>query len=558
MSLDLNLIINNIAVPILVGKPILNSTGEIVDFEICFLNTGFKKVAGQIFQENTNWSSFKDRLITDVPWSELALKSIRNERDNNHTYFSPFTKLWYRIEMNYSSGYIIITLINITSEKQFRKRIHDSSIRDSLTGLLNRVSFKETFDSVLDIAKYEDDKVAILVIDIDNMKNINDSMGQKEGDFILIKAAKILKQFERETIKVYRSGDDEFYVLLTKISSLDSITTVTDTIFEAFQLEQISISGGISIYPDHSEQQDELVRFADMAVHYAKKNGKNCFIFFKPDMQRVFIQQLSMQTKITNAVLTSNFTLNYQPQFDISTGILRGFEALIRWTDEELGEVPPSIFIPIAEETGLIIPISNWVLNTAFSTLKKWQDEFDFKGIMSINISPCQLKQDSFIEIIASLIKKYNVNPEYLEFEVTEGVMINNIESTIEKLRIIKDMQIKISLDDFGTGYSSLSYLQALPLNTLKIDKSFINNITSQDGVQAHITSSIINMVERMGLSTIAEGVEYPEQMDLLKKINCNIVQGFLKGKPMPENLCESYLTGNMSALLTNGNDITE
>ncbi len=460
--------------------------------------------------------------------------------------------------MNYSSSYIIVTLINITSEKQFRKRIHDSSIRDSLTGLLNRVSFKETFDSVLDIAKYEDDKVAILVIDIDNMKNINDSMGQKEGDFILIKAAKILKQFERESIKVYRSGDDEFYVLISKISSIDSIITITDTIFEAFQLEQISISGGIPIYPDHSERQDKLVRFADIAVNYAKKNGKNCFIFFKPDMQRVFIQQLSMQTKITNAVLTSNFTLNYQPQFDISTGILRGFEALIRWTDDELGEVPPSIFIPIAEETGLIIPISNWVLNTAFSTLKKWQDEFDFKGIMSINISPCQLKQDSFIETITSLIKKYNVNPEYLEFEVTEGVMINNIESTIEKLRIIKDMQIKISLDDFGTGYSSLSYLQALPLNTLKIDKSFINNITSQDGVQAHITSSIINMVERMGLSTIAEGVEYPEQMDLLKKINCNIVQGFLKGKPMPENLCESYLTGNMSALLTNGNDIPE
>jgi diguanylate cyclase (GGDEF)-like protein len=556
MSLDLKLIINNIAVPILVGEPILNPTGEIVDFNILFLNTGFKKVAGKFFQENAKWSDFKDKLLTDVTWSELALKSIRNEKDNTHTYFSPLTNLWYRIEMNYSNGYIIVTLINITSEKQFRKRIYDSSIRDSLTGLLNRVSFKETFDSVLDIAKYEETMVAILVIDIDNMKNINDSMGQKEGDLVLIKASKILKQFERETIKVFRSGDDEFFVLLTKITNQDSVITITDTIFEAFQMEQLSVSGGIAIYPEHSEEQEELVRFADMAVHYAKKNGKNNFVFFKPDMQRVFIQQLSMLTKITNAVLTSNFKLFYQPQFDITSETLRGFEALIRWTDNELGEVPPSIFIPIAEETGLIIPISNWVLNTAFETLKKWQDNYDFKGILSINISPCQLKQDTFIESISSLLKKYDVNPEYLEFEVTEGVMINNIESTIEKLKMIKDMKIKISLDDFGTGYSSLSYLQTLPLNTLKIDKSFINNITSQDGIQAHITSSIINMVKRLGLSTIAEGVEYPEQMNLLKKINCNIVQGFLKGKPMPEDLCDSYLKGNDKALLTNGNDI--
>ncbi|NLC92310.1 MAG: bifunctional diguanylate cyclase/phosphodiesterase [Treponema sp.] len=556
MSLDLKLIINNIAVPILVGEPILNPTGEIVDFNILFLNTGFKKVAGKFFQENAKWSDFKDKLLTDVTWSELALKSIRNEKDNTHTYFSPLTNLWYRIEMNYSNGYIIVTLINITSEKQFRKRIYDSSIRDSLTGLLNRVSFKETFDSVLDIAKYEETMVAILVIDIDNMKNINDSMGQKEGDLVLIKASKILKQFERETIKVFRSGDDEFFVLLTKITNQDSVITITDTIFEAFQMEQLSVSGGIAIYPEHSEEQEELVRFADMGVHYAKKNGKNNFVFFKPDMQRVFIQQLSMHTKITNAVLTSNFKLFYQPQFDITSETLRGFEALIRWTDNELGEVPPSIFIPIAEETGLIIPISNWVLNTAFETLKKWQDNYDFKGILSINISPCQLKQDTFIESISSLLKKYDVNPEYLEFEVTEGVMINNIESTIEKLKMIKDMKIKISLDDFGTGYSSLSYLQTLPLNTLKIDKSFINNITSQDGIQAHITSSIINMVKRLGLSTIAEGVEYPEQMNLLKKINCNIVQGFLKGKPMPEDLCDSYLKGNDKALLTNGNDI--
>ena len=288
-----------------------------------------------------------------------------------------------------------------------------------------------------------------------------------------------------------------------------------------------------------------------MALHHSKKNGKNIFTTFDFDMQRVLIQHLTLQTKLTSAILDSNFVMYYQPQFDIKTKELRGFEALIRWEDSELGNIPPSVFIPLAEETGLILPIGNWVLEATIKTLKNWQDKFNFKGIVSVNVSPVQLKQEDFLENLFAILEKYKVDPNYLEIEITEGIMINNMRATIDKLQVLRSMGLKVSLDDFGTGYSSLSYLQKLPLNTLKIDKSFISNITSNDGVQANITSSIIKMVDNMGLETIAEGVENEAQLHLLKDFNCNIVQGFHSGKPMPLELCNDFLAGDMSALIT-------
>ena len=268
-------------------------------------------------------------------------------------------------------------------------------------------------------------------------------------------------------------------------------------------------------------------------------------------MQRLFIQKLNMQAKMSEAIMHNDFYLMYQPQFDIKTGELRGFEALLRWHDKELGDIGPAVFIPIAEETGMILEIGDWVLNTTFSTLKNWQQKYSFDGVISVNISPMQLKQPNFIEIIRNLLIKYNLNPGSVEIEITEGIMIDNMEEAVEKLGTLKNMGLRISLDDFGTGYSSLSYLQMLPLNTLKIDKSFINGITEKNGIQANITNSIITMVTKMGLKTIAEGVEKTEQLELLKDFNCHIVQGYLRGKPMPEINCAAYLSGNMTALLS-------
>ena len=554
MNVNLSSILDNIAAPVIAATPIKDSTGKIVDFDIIYTNEEVKKASGYVIQNKPKWSDFSMNITSDIPWFKMALDAIAGRFYDDVRYFSPSTQAWYKIEMKYlpSEKYIIITFINITSEREYYRKLKKTLITDPMTGFSNRTGFSDSFAITLETARFKKYHAALLVVDIDNLQNINDSLGSAAGDKVILDVADVLKQFQREYIQVFRYGDDEFAVIITNFESQDSLVNFIDCIFDAFQMKQISVSGGIALFPTNTEQKDEMIRFADMAVHYAKKNGKNSFVYFEPEMQRVFIQHLTLQTKMNAALLDSSFTQYYQPQFDIQTGKLRGFEALIRWNDEELGTVSPSVFIPLAEESGLIVPIGRWVLKTAITTLKTWQAKYDFRGIISVNVSPIQLLSDSFMSELEELLIEYRVDPELLEIEITEGVMINNMGDAIEKLRQIKAMGLRVSLDDFGTGYSSLSYLQMLPLNTLKIDKAFINDITSKDGVQATITRSIIDMVEKMGLETIAEGVENKEQLELLNKFNCNFVQGFLRGKPMPYNLCDAYLAGDVNALLKN------
>ncbi len=554
MSINLDAILNNIAAPIVVATPIKDDSGKIVDFEILYTNEELKKAASYVIQAKPKWSDFEENITSDIPWFKMALDAMAGRFYDDVKFFSPATQAWYKIEMKYlpDEKYIIITFINITSEREYYRKLKKTLVTDPMTGFANRTGFADTFAITLDTARFKKFFSALLVIDIDNLQNINDSLGSAAGDKLILDVADVLKQFQREYIQVFRYGDDEFAVIITNFESHDSLVNFIDCIFDAFQLKQLSVSGGISIFPTNTEQKEEMIRFADMAVHYAKKNGKNSFVYFEAEMQRVFVQHLTIQTRMNAALIESNFTQYYQPQFDIQTGKLRGFEALIRWNDEELGNISPAVFIPLAEETGLIIPIGRWVLYTAMTTLKSWQAKYDFRGIISVNVSPIQLLSDSFIPELQDMIETFKVDPNLLEIEITEGVMINNMTDAIEKLRQIKDMGLRVSLDDFGTGYSSLSYLQLLPLNTLKIDKAFINDITSADGVQATITRSIIDMVEKMGLETIAEGVENTDQLDILHKFNCNFVQGFLRGKPMPYNLCDAYLAGDVNALLKN------
>ena len=554
MSLNFLSILDNISAPIVVATPIKDQSGKIIDFDIIYTNEELKQAAGFVIQNKPKWSDFSMNITSDIPWFKMALDAIAGRFYDDVKYFSPSTQAWYKIEMKYlpEDKYIIITFINITSEREYYRKLKKTLITDPMTGFSNRTGFADSFSITMETARFKGFYAALLVIDIDNLQNINDSLGSTAGDKVILDVADTLKQFQREYIQIFRYGDDEFAVIITNFESNDSLVNFIDCIYDAFRLKQISVSGGVAMFPTNTEQKDEMIRFADMAVHYAKKNGKNTFVYFEPEMHRIFIQRLTLQSKMNAALLESNFTQYYQPQFDVQTGTLRGFEALIRWNDEELGSIAPSVFIPIAEETGLIVPIGRWVLKTAITTLKTWQAKYNFRGIISVNVSPIQLLNDDFIEELEDLIFEYRIDPELLEIEITEGVMINNMNEAIEKLRQIKAMGCRVSLDDFGTGYSSLSYLQMLPLNTLKIDKAFINDITSKDGVQATITRSIIDMVEKMGLETIAEGVENTEQLDLLNKFNCNFVQGFLRGKPMPYQLCDAYLAGDVNALLKN------
>ncbi len=554
MDIDFKIILDNIPSPVIVATPEKDDSGKVIDFEISYVNEEVKKAVGYIIKDCRKWSEFENEITSDVPWFKMALDAMAERDYPEAKYFSPSTKKWYKIDMKYLAEQknVIVFFTDITSERQYYQRLKESAITDVQTGFLNRTGFNESFNIALETARYNKKNAALLILDIDNLQSINDSRGYNEGDSLIQGVCEVLKQFENHGVQIFRYGDDEFALIINNFDTEDSLANFIDCIYESFQIKQISVSGGISFFPSNSELSEELIRFADMALQYAKKNGKNNFTYFEPDMQRLFIQKLTLQSKMTTALLENSFSQYYQPQFDINTGKLRGFEALIRWTDAELGNIPPSIFIPIAEETGLIIPIGRWILRTAVKTLKTWQEKFHFDGVMSVNISPIQLLQDNFIEELDEIVRNEKIDPTLLEIEITEGVFIHKMEETVEKLKAIRERGIRVSLDDFGTGYSSLSYLQSLPLNTLKIDKSFINDITSADGVQANITSSIIKMVGNMGLETIAEGVEYPEQLDLLTHFKCNIVQGFLRGKPMPQKLCDDYLSGDDNALLKN------
>ena len=548
---DFMSIMNSIFSPLIVARPIILPQGQ-KDFELVFFNEAFSRTVSKTILKFHYFHEFKALLSTEVPWNDMADKAINKIPCEPVTYFSDLSNGWFRVQMKGMDGkYIVVNIENITKEREHSKKLLDTAYIDILTGLYNRNKFLDDIADLTAQAQFNGTKLGLLLIDIDNMKIINDYNGHTAGDEVLKKSAEILKRFSKNIIKAYRFGGDEFLLAIKNCSSMDSITNVCDTVFESFNSEQIKFSGGIAVYPDDSEEPEDLLRLTDIAKRRAKKDGKNRITNFKPEMQRVFIQKLNMQAKMSAALLNSDFYLVYQPQFDIKTGDLRGFEALMRWHDKELGDIGPAIFIPLAEETGMILEIGDWVLNAAFCTLKNWQQKYSFKGIMSINISPMQLKQPNFIENIRNLLIKYNLNPDTVEIEITEGIMIENMNEAIEELNSLKNIGLRISLDDFGTGYSSLSYLQVLPLNTLKIDKSFITGITEKNGIQANITNSIITMVTKMGLQTIAEGVEKNEQLQILKEFNCHIVQGFLRGKPMPEQNCAAYLGGKKSALIS-------
>ena len=548
---DFMSIMNSIFSPLIVARPIILPQGQ-KDFELVFFNEAFSRTVSKTILKFHYFHEFKALLSTEVPWNDMADKAINKIPCEPVTYFSDLSNGWFRVQMKGMDGkYIVVNIENITKEREHSKKLLDTAYIDILTGLYNRNKFLDDIADLTAQAQFNGTKLGLLLIDIDNMKIINDYNGHTAGDEVLKKSAEILKRFSKNIIKAYRFGGDEFLLAIKNCSSMDSITNVCDTVFESFNSEQIKFSGGIAVYPDDSEEPEDLLRFTDIAMRRAKKDGKNRITNFKPEMQRVFIQKLNMQAKMSAALINNDFYLVYQPQFDIKTGDLRGFEALMRWHDKELGDIGPAIFIPLAEETGMILEIGDWVLNTAFCTLKNWQQKYSFKGIMSINISPMQLKQPNFIENIRNLLIKYNLNPDTVEIEITEGIMIENMNEAIEELNSLKNIGLRISLDDFGTGYSSLSYLQVLPLNTLKIDKSFITGITEKNGIQANITNSIITMVTKMGLQTIAEGVEKNEQLQILKEFNCHIVQGFLRGKPMLEQNCAAYLGGKKSALIS-------
>lgn len=460
------------------------------------------------------------RLCDNVTWIEATFRFIYDEKG----------------KLSEEIGFFK----DITTVKMQKEELAYKAYYDTTTGLVNRSYFTKLLDDDIKRATNEDVAINILYIDIDDFKDINDSIGYKIADTFISKFAMILKEYANETTRVARFDSDEFVISIYDSSrhtaqkmAMDIRRKLATPLTLSNGLTQrLTVSIGISQYPESGKRAVDLISNADIAMHRVKESGKNSILFFEETMLEKFLVRIEMEKTMKQALEDGRFTLYYQPQYYTATRKLRGMEALIRMRDDVLGFVPPAQFIPLAEKNGLIVEIGEWVLRRAFEDYMTWKEAYGFDGIISVNISPVQFRQVTFESMLYSLIKEYHMDPEKVEIEITESVFLEDEFHLVEMIKRIRNNGIKVSLDDFGTGYSSLSYLKNIPVDTLKIDKSFVDSLGEMKASDI-ITSSVIEMMQRLGMEIIAEGVETEVQYEFLRKMKCDNIQGFYLARPM-------------------------
>jgi len=429
---------------------------------------------------------------------------------------------------------------DVTERKEAEKEIQKLAYYDTLTGLPNRTLFHDRLSQGLAQARRENRKVGVLFLDLDRFKVINDTMGHVAGDMLLKYVARRLQGCVRQSDTVARLGGDEFVVILPGVHAEADLTAfskkILDTLSRPVRLGEKKIfttaSIGISVFPDDAESVDTLIRNADIAMYAAKDRGKNTYQFFSAEMNALMVEKLGLETRLRQALKREELTLAYQPQVDARTGRMSGMEALLRWRHPEDGMIAPASFIRVAEETGLIIPIGEWVLHTACAQAKLWQEAGFPRLRLGVNISSRQFDQPDFIDMVDRVLQQTGFDPTCLELELTEGIVMENVPDTIMTLTDLKVRGINLAIDDFGTGYSSLSYLKHFPFDRLKIAQEFVRDI-SVDPEDAAIVEAITGMAHSLGLEVIAEGVERREQLDFLRDRHCHSIQGFYFSHPL-------------------------
>lgn len=445
------------------------------------------------------------------------------------------------------------TVQDVTERKFAEDQIHTLAYYDTLTDLPNRRMFKEYFEKTLSRARRQDELLSILVLDLDRFKRINDTLGHTMGDLLLREVAQRLhtslrredfivrNQGEPSSINsLARLGGDEFALSLIDIASVQDAARIARralaVLAEPFLLDlqeiYITASIGISIFPHDGDNVDTLLKNADTAMYHAKAEGRNNYQYYTKSMNAAAFERLAMENSLRRALERNEFEMYYQPQLNIKTGNIVGVEALMRWHHPEMGMVSPIEFIPLAEESGLIIPMGEWGLRVACEQNKTWQDAGFPLLTISVNISSLQFRQLNLAAVVAKILNDTCLDPRYLDLELTEGTVMENAEETIATLHSLKEMGVRLSIDDFGTGYSSLSYLKQFPLHTLKVDRSFVKDLTKNADDEA-ITQAIIAMASSLGLKVIAEGVENEEQLRFLAKHGCDEMQGYFFSPPL-------------------------
>ncbi|MCO5387997.1 MAG: EAL domain-containing protein [Desulfosporosinus sp.] len=440
----------------------------------------------------------------------------------------------------------VLVFRDVSYKRNHMKELAHQAQHDALTGLPNRYLFNEHLKQALARARRKEGKAAVMFLDLDRFKLINDTMGHNLGDQLLKSVAERIHQTLREGDTVARQGGDEFLVLLSEIKDKMEAKSVSERILGVFSkpiiLEDneiyISASIGISLYPDDSIDRETLVKQADTAMYYAKERGRNNCQFFTPGLNIKANQRLSTENSLRKALIRGEFVLHYQPQVNLDTGHIVGLEALLRWNSVEFGLVSPAAFIPVAEETGLIIPIGEWVLRTACAQNKDWQDQGFIPLRIAVNISARQFQEPGFIKLVKQVLQETKLDPQWLELEITERIAMEKGEITLKMLAAFKELGIRISIDDFGTGFSSLNYLSRMPIDTLKIGQTFIQDISSGENGKEVVTA-IIQLAKNLQLKVIAEGVETNNQCSFLKDKLCDEMQGYLFSKAVPSEEAE-------------------
>jgi len=458
------------------------------------------------------------------------------------------------IEVTISKFYVgekfffTIILRDITERRRYEEMIKYQAFYDSLTDLPNRLLLKDRITLEISHSKYTKQSLAIMYLDLDRFKLINDTLGHDIGDKLLKEVAGRLKSCVNETDTVARIGGDEFVILLPEITLEDNIGKIGTKILEAIREPilidshelYISVSIGVTIYPNDGEDVETLLTNADVAMYRAKEKGKNNFQLYTPSLNEKALERLAMENSLRRALEYKEFVVYYQPKVSTQSEQIIGMEALIRWQHPNWGLVPPLKFIPLAEETGLIVPIGEWVLHTACAQNKALQNAGLPPLTVAVNLSALQFQLQDLTKMVSKVLEETGLNPHYLELEITESIAMQNVEHTIRMINELKAMGIKFAIDDFGTGYSSLSQLNSFSVNKLKIDKSFVSKI---DGVKDHsiIASTVLALGKSMSLGIVAEGVENQEQVNFFKLNKCDEMQGYFFGRPMTKEAFETF-----------------